>query len=137
MATQIFVNLPVKDLEKSKAFFASMGYSFNEQFTDEKAACLILGENIFVMLLVEEFFKSFIKKDIADASKFTEVINAFSVESREKVNELATKALAAGATEYSEPQDHGWMYSRAFQDLDGHLWEAVFTDMSAFPATEG
>lgn len=137
MATQIFVNLPVKDLEKSKAFFASMGFSFNEKFTDEKAACLIIGENIFAMLLVEEFFRSFIKKDIADASKFAEVINAFSVESKEKVIELADKALAAGATQYSEPQDYGWMYSRAFQDLDGHLWEVVFTDMNALAAAQG
>ncbi|PWV51488.1 VOC family protein [Chitinophaga sp. S165] len=137
MATQIFVNLPVKDLEKTKAFFSAMGFSFNEQFTDEKAACLIIGENIFAMLLMEDFFRSFIKKDIADASKFAEVINAFSVETKERVNELVDKALAAGAVAYSEPQDYGWMYSRAFQDLDGHLWEVVFTDMSAFPATEG
>jgi uncharacterized protein len=136
MATQIFVNLPVKDLEKSKAFFSSMGFAFNEQFTDEKAACLIIGENIYAMLLVEEFFRSFIKKDIADASKFAEVINAFSVDSKDKVIELADKALAAGATQYSEPQDYGWMYSRNFQDLDGHLWEVVYTDMSAIPATE-
>jgi predicted lactoylglutathione lyase len=136
MATQIFVNLPVKDLEKSKAFFSSMGFAFNEQFTDEKAACLIIGENIYAMLLVEEFFRSFIKKDIADASKFAEVINAFSVDSKDKVIELADKALAAGATQYSEPQDYGWMYSRNFQDLDGHLWEVVYTDMSAMPATE-
>lgn len=136
MATQIFVNLPVKDLEKSKAFFSSMGFAFNEQFTDEKAACLIIGENIFAMLLVEEFFRSFIKKDIADASKFAEVINAFSVDSKDKVNELADKALAAGASQYSEPQDYGWMYSRNFQDLDGHLWEVVYTDMTAIPAAE-
>lgn len=136
MATQIFVNLPVRDLEKSKAFFSSMGFAFNEQFTDEKAACLIIGENIFAMLLVEEFFRSFIKKDIADASKFAEVINAFSVDSKDKVNELADKALAAGASQYSEPQDYGWMYSRNFQDLDGHLWEVVYTDITAIPAAE-
>lgn len=136
MATQIFVNLPVRDLEKSKAFFSSMGFAFNEQFTDEKAACLIIGENIFAMLLVEEFFRSFIKKEIADASKFAEVINAFSVDSKDKVNELADKALAAGASQYSEPQDYGWMYSRNFQDLDGHLWEVVYTDITAIPAAE-
>lgn len=136
MATQIFVNLPVKDLEKSKAFFSSMGFAFNEQFTDEKAACLIIGENIYAMLLVEEFFRSFIKKDIADSSKFAEVINAFSVDSKDKVNELADKALAAGASQYSEPQDYGWMFSRNFQDLDGHLWEVVYTDMTAIPAAE-
>lgn len=137
MATQIFVNLPVKDLEKSKAFFSALGFSFNEQFTDEKAACLIIGENIYAMLLVEEFFKSFIKKDIADSSKFAEVINAFSVDTKEQVNELADKALAAGAIQYSEPQDYGWMYSRAFQDLDGHLWEVMYSDLSAIPTSEG
>jgi predicted lactoylglutathione lyase len=137
MATQIFVNLPVKDLDRSKAFFSALGFSFNEQFTDEKAACLIIGENIYAMLLVEEFFKSFIKKDIADSSKFAEVINAFSLDSKEQVNELADKALAAGAVQYSEPQDYGWMYSRAFQDLDGHLWEVLFSDLSAIPASEG
>lgn len=136
MATQIFVNLPVKDLEKSKAFFSALGFEFNKQFTDEKAACLIIGENIYAMLLMEDFFRSFIKKDIADASKFAEVINAFSVDSKEKVNELAEKASAAGAVEYNEPQDYGWMYSRAFQDLDGHLWEVVYSDLSALPATQ-
>lgn len=137
MATQIFVNLPVKDLEKSKAFFSALGFSFNEQFTNEKGACLIIGENIYAMLLVEEFFKSFIKKDIVDSSKFAEVINVFSLDSKEQVNELADKALAAGASQYIEPQDYGWMYSRAFQDLDGHLWEVMHADLSAMPASEG
>ncbi|SHN11062.1 VOC family protein [Chitinophaga sp. CF418] len=136
MATQIFMNLSVKDLEKSKAFFSTLGFGFNQQFTNEKGACLIIGENIYAMLLVEEFFKSFIKKDIADSSKFAEVINCFSVDSKEKVNELADKALAAGALQYSEPQDYGWMYSRAFQDLDGHLWEVMYADLSAMPTME-
>jgi predicted lactoylglutathione lyase len=130
MATQIFVNLPVKDLEKSKAFFSALGFGFDANFTNEQGACLVIGENIYAMLLVEDFFRSFIKKDIADASKTTEVINAFSVESKDKVNEIADKALAAGAFLYSEPQDYGWMYSRAFQDLDGHLWEVMFSDPS-------
>lgn len=132
MATEIFVNLPIKDLEKTKAFFSKLGFSFNEQFTDEKAACMIIGDNIYAMLLKEEFFRTFIKKDIADASKYAEVINAFSVESREKVDELADKALAAGGTQYNDPQDYGWMYSRTFQDLDGHLWEVLHADMNAF-----
>lgn len=130
MATQIFVNLPVKDLEKSKSFFSQLGFSFDPQFTNEQGACLIIGENIYAMLLVEEFFKSFIRKGIADSSKTAEVINAFSVESKERVNELADKALAAGAVQYSDPQDYGWMYSRAFEDLDGHLWEVLFADPS-------
>jgi len=132
MATQIYVNLPVKDLGRSKDFFGKLGFSFNQQFSNEDGACLVLGENIFVMLLTEKFFRTFIKKDIADASKVTEVINAFSVDNKAQVDEIATKAVSAGALEYNEAQDHGWMYSRAFQDLDGHLWEVVYTDLSKF-----
>jgi predicted lactoylglutathione lyase len=131
MATQIFVNLPVKDLSKSKMLFEKIGFSFDPKFTNEEAACLILGENIYAMLLVEDFFRTFMKKEITDTSRTAEVINAFSVESKEKVNEIADKALAAGAEEYSEPQDHGWMYSRSFQDIDGHLWEVLFADPTA------
>ncbi|MBW8684529.1 VOC family protein [Chitinophaga rhizophila] len=134
MVKEIFVNLPVKDLDKSKAFFTAIGFTFNAQFTNEQGACLVLSENIYAMLLVEEFFSTFIKKGIADASKVTEVINAVSVESKEKVHEVVDKALAAGAVAYNEPQDHGWMYSRAFQDLDGHLWEVLYSDPTAFPA---
>jgi uncharacterized protein len=133
MIKQIFVNLPVKDLNKTMAFFKSLGFSFDPTFTDENAACLILGENLYVMLLVEKFFKSFIKKNIADSSRDTEVINAVAVESRNEVDEIAQKAIKAGGKTYSEPQDHGWMYSRAFEDLDGHLWEVVYMDMTQLP----
>ncbi len=128
MSTKIFVNLPVKDLRKTAEFWKNLGYSFNKQFTDEKSVCLIIGKDIYVMLLIDVFFKTFIKKEIADSSKVTESIIALSAESREKVDELVEKAYKAGGISYIEPQEHGWMYSRSFQDLDGHLWEVVWMD---------
>ncbi len=132
MATNnIFVNLPVKDLNRTKEFFSKVGFEFNPQFTNEQAACLVISENIYAMLLTEEFFQSFIqntKKEIADATKHTEVIVALSAESREEVNVLVNRALEAGATHYNEPVDHGFMYSWSFQDPDGHLWEIVYMD---------
>lgn len=133
MATQIFINLPVKDLKRSKDFFSALGFSFNPQFSDDKAACLILGENIFSMLLTEPFFQTFTKKEISDASKSTEVLIAIDVESREEVDEMVNKAVAAGGTTYMDGQDHGWMYQRSFADPDGHQWEILYTDESALP----
>ena len=126
MATKIFVNLPVKDLDKSKAFFAALGYTFNPQFTDANAACMVISEDIFTMLLVEPFFKGFIDKEIVDAHKSTEVLLALSTDSREGVDDLANKAVAAGGKEPRAAQDHGFMYSRSFSDLDGHIWEIVW-----------
>ena len=131
MSTKIFVNLPVKDLNKTKEFFTKLGYTFNPQFTDDKAACMVISEDIFAMLLVEKFFKTFIKKEIADASKTTEVITCLSAESRQHVDDLVKKAVEAGGTIYKEPQDHGFMYGHAFQDLDGHLWEIMWMDPAA------
>lgn len=131
MATKIFVNLPVKDLEKSKAFFSALGYSINEQFTNEQAASIVISDDIYVMLLTETFFKTFTKKAIADAGATTEVINCLSAESREAVDELVQKAMAAGGAVPNEPQDHGFMYAHGFEDIDGHLWEVVFMDPSA------
>lgn len=131
MGTKIFVNLPVKDLTRSVEFFTRLGYKFNPQFTDEKATCMIIAEDIFVMLLLEEFFKSFIKKEIADTTKSTESIICLSADSREKVDEMVNKAVGAGGTIYKEPQDHGFMYGHAYQDLDGHLWEIMWMDPSA------
>ena len=125
MAKQIFVNLPVKDLKRSVSFFTSLGYAFNPQFTDENATCMIVGDNIFVMLLVEPFFKTFTKKAVADATKSTEVLVCLSCDSRAEVDDLVRKARAAGATTPREPQDHGFMYQHGYQDLDGHLWELV------------
>jgi predicted lactoylglutathione lyase len=131
MATQIFVNLPVKDLNKSIVFFTQLGFTFNPQFTDETATCMIVSADIFVMLLTEEKFKTFTPKEICDARKYTEVLVAFSSESREKVDEMVRKAVAAGGTTYNQPQDHGFMYGHGFQDLDGHIWELFYMEPSA------
>jgi predicted lactoylglutathione lyase len=128
MATQIFVNLPVKDLKRSVSFFTALGYRFNPQFTDENATCMIVGENIFVMLLVESFFKTFTKKAICDATKNTEVLVCLSCDSRAEVDALVKKAVAAGATTPAAAQDHGFMYQHGYQDLDGHLWELVYME---------
>jgi uncharacterized protein len=131
MSTQIFVNLPVKDLNKSADFFTQLGYEFNPQFTDENATCMLVGENIFVMLLVEKYFKTFTPKEICDATKSTEVLVCLSSESRTDVDAMVAKAIAAGGTTYKEPQDHGFMYGHGFQDLDGHIWEIAFMEPSA------
>lgn len=131
MQTQIFVNLPVKELNKSVEFFKKLGYSFNPQFTDETAACMIISESIFAMLLTEEKFSSFTPKKIADASKSTEVITCLSAESKDKVNDIVDKAIAAGGTETRESQDYGFMFGRSFNDLDGHIWEIMWMDMNA------
>lgn len=131
MATKMFVNLPVKDLTRSVAFFTALGYKFDPQFTDEKATCMIVGEDNYVMLLVEEFFQTFTKKKVGDARSATEVIITLSADSRQDVNELVDKALASGGTSEADPQDHGWMYGRGFCDPDGHHWEIMYMDMSA------
>jgi predicted lactoylglutathione lyase len=129
---QIFVNLPVKNLEKSKAFFAALGYTFNEQFTDANAACMVIQEgSIHAMLLVEDFFKTFTDKSLTDTSKSTEVLLCLSCESRAEVDELVTKAVAAGGTVPRAPQDYGFMYGHGFQDIDGHLWELSYMDPNA------
>ncbi|QIP86590.1 VOC family protein [Streptomyces sp. Tu 2975] len=131
MAQMIFVNLPVKDLEASKAFWGKLGYSFNPQFSDESGACLVFSDTVFAMLLTEARFKDFTKKDIADAATSTEVILALSADSREKVDELVDAALAAGGSPSNDPQDYGFMYGRSFQDPDHHLWEVVWMDVEA------
>jgi predicted lactoylglutathione lyase len=137
MAKQIFVNLPVKDLTKSMDFFKGLGFSFNMQFTDQNAACLVLGENLYVMLLTEPFFKTFTNKEICDSSAYTEVLIAIDVDAREKVDEMVNKAVSSGGSIYREPQDYGWMYQNAFSDPDGHQWEVVFMDTSQIPANTG
>lgn len=133
MATKIFVNLPVKDLEKSKSFFTGLGFSFNPQFTDEKAGSLVIGENIFAMLLSENYFQTFTRKKISDAKTSTEVLIAIDANSREEVKQMIAKAKELGAEIYAEPQDHGWMYQHSFADLDGHQWEIVYMDESQLP----
>ena len=135
MATvnQIFVNLPVKDLKKSIAFFTTVGFTFNPQFTDENATCMIINENIFAMLLTEQFFSTFISKEIGKPHKAAQSIMALAVSSRQEVDELTDKAIAAGGNQYKETQDQGFMYGRNFEDPDGHLWEVFFMDMNALP----
>ena len=133
MHNQIFVNLSVKDLDRSVAFFKQLGYSFNPKFTDENATCLILGDNCFVMLLVEPFFQSFTKKTLVDASKQVESLIAVSLPGRAEVDALADKAAAAGATMH-EPKDYGFMYQRSYDDLDGHTWEVFYMDPDADPS---
>lgn len=133
MATQIFVNLPVKDLNKSVDFFTKLGYTFNAQFTNEQATCMIISDTIYVMLLVEPFFQTFSTKEIADATKVVESIICLSAESREAVDEILSKAVDAGASTPKDKIDYGWMYSGSFQDIDGHLWEYAWMDPNGMP----
>ena len=133
MATQIYVNLPVRNLDRSIEFFTALGYTFNPQFTDKNATCMVVSDSIYVMLLVEPFFKTFTPKPIADARSATEVILAVSCESKGAVDEMVRKAVAAGATTPMPAQDHGFMYQHGYQDPDGHLWELVYMEPSAAP----
>ena len=131
MAQKIFVSLPVRDLKNSMDFFGKLGFTFNAQFTDETAACMVIGEDIYVMLLSEKKFKTFTPKQIYDATKSTEVLVCLSCESRAKVDEMVRKAVDAGGTTYKQPEDHGFMYGHGFQDLDGHIWELIYMEPSA------
>ena len=131
MARKMFVNLPVKDLKKSIGFFTKLGFTFNPQFSDETATCMIVSEDIFVMLLTHDKFKSFTPKAICDATKSTEVLVCLSCESRENVDDMVRQAVDAGGTTYNQPQDHGFMYGHGFQDLDGHIWELINMRSSA------
>jgi predicted lactoylglutathione lyase len=133
MSKKIFVNLPVKDLGKSMAFFKALGYSFNPQFTDEKTgAGMIVSEDIYAMLLTHEKFKAFTPRRICDAHESTEVLLCLSCDSRAEVDDLVSKAVAAGGATYNEPQDHGFMYAHGYSDLDGHIWELVYMEPGAF-----
>lgn len=131
MSTKIFVNLPVKDLNRSIDFFKRLGFTFNPQFTDETATCMVVSEDIFVMLLTHDKFKTFTPKEICDATKSTEVLVCLSLESRERVGEMVRKAVAAGGSTYNDPKDYGFMYAHGFQDLDGHIWELIYMEPSA------
>ena len=128
---KIFVNLAVEDLDRSVEFFTKLGFTFDPRFTDDTATCMIVSDEAFVMLLVEDRFKDFIKKDVADATSQTEAIVALSAKSRDEVDGLADKALEVGGSPASDPIDEGFMYARSFQDPDGHLWELVWMDPSA------
>ena len=128
---QLFVNLAVDDLDRSVAFFTALGFSFDPRFTDETATSMIVGENAYVMLLTKSKFAEFAKKPIVDASSQTEVLLAVSAASREGVDELAEAALASGGADANDPIDYGFMYSRSFEDPDGHVWEVVWMDEAA------
>lgn len=133
MPQQIFVNMHVKDLAKSKAFFEALGYTFNPQFTDENAGCMVISDTIFCMLLTTGHMERFVPKGktIADASKTTETLLALSADSKDAVNAIYAKAIAAGATECRPAEDHGFMYGRSFNDLDGHIWEVFWFNAEA------
>ncbi len=130
-SSKIFINMAVKNLEKTKNFFTKLGYSFDPKFSDKNAICLVINEHIYAMLLLPHFLQKFIKKkEVIDSKKSTETILALSVESREKVDEMMEKVIGAGGREYKEPEDLGFMYGRSFEDLDGHLWEFFYMDES-------
>jgi len=133
MKTNMYLNLPVRDLAKSTAFFERLGFTINPQFTGETATSMVVNEHIYIMLLQEEFFKTFTKKTISDAHKSTEMLIGLSAETKDEVNKLVDAALNAGGISYNEAMDHGWMYQRSFADLDGHQWEIFYMDLNAMP----
>ena len=122
---QIFVNIGTKDLKRANAFFTALGYSFNPQYSDEKATCMVVSESIYVMVLTDQYFQTFSPKPVADASKTAETIICLSCETRAEVDEIVKKAVKAGGKTYNEPKDHGFMYQHGFQDPDGHIWEYI------------
>ena len=134
MSRKLFVNLPVKELDRSVRFFTALGFSFNAHFTDETATCMIVSESSFVMLLTEEKFRQFTPKQLCDTKQATEVLLCLSAESRAEVDQLVAKAVAAGGSLYKEPIDFGFMYGHSFQDPDGHQWEVMFMEPEAIPS---
>lgn len=133
MIRSLFVNLPVRDLPRTRAFWTALGFGFNARFSNEQAACLVINEHIQAMLLTEPFFQGFTKLPVADASKATEVLLALSCDGRAEVEALVTRAVAAGATTPNAPVDHGFMFQHGFTDLDGHQWEVFWMDEAAAP----
>ena len=134
MARMMFVNLAIQDMARSQAFYRALGFEFNPQFTNEQGACMVVEpDHSYVMLLVKPFFQTFTKKQVVDAREATEVLVALSCASRAEVDALVDKALAAGGRLAREPQDHGFMYSQAFEDPDGHVWEPFWMDPAAAP----
>ena len=134
---KIFVNLPVRDLERSKSFFAELGFAFNPQFTDDKAACMVVSQEAYVMLLKEPFFKTFTKKEICDTTRYTEGLFALSCDTRSEVDEMVRKAVANGGRRAMDPIDHGFMYGSSFYDPDGHHWEVLWMDPGAIVKPAG
>jgi uncharacterized protein len=133
MGRKIFVNLPTQNLDQAIEFFTQLGFAFNPQFTDETATCMIVSDDIYVMLLTNDKFKTFTPKPICDATKSTEVLVCLSCDSREEVDSLVSKAVSGGGSTYNDPQDHGFMYAHGFQDLDGHIWELMYMEPGAIP----
>ena len=133
MPSKVFINLPVKNLAKSMDFFQNLGFFFNPQFTDEKAGCMVVSDSIFVMLLTDTYFKSFIDTEICDAHNATEVLIALDAASADEVKQFINKAESLGGKIYSQANDHGFMYQHSIADLDGHKWEMAYVDMSQFP----
>lgn len=131
MSRKIFVNLPVTDLEKSRQFFQSLGFGFNEQYCDSTAACVVVSDDIYVMLLTTDKFRSFSPNPVADAGKTTEVLTALSCQSQQEVDDLVSKAVSNGGRRYNDPKDYGFMYQHGFQDPDGHVWELVSMNSEA------
>ncbi|MPS65426.1 MULTISPECIES: VOC family protein [unclassified Chryseobacterium] len=129
---QIYVNLPVKDIEKTKEFWTNVGFSINEQITDEKAVCVMLNDNIQVMFLTEEFFETFSERPVPKGDT-TQVLVAIGLDSREEVDQVVNAAVANGAYQQEEPQDHGWMYQNSFWDINGHGWNVIYADPSQLP----
>ena len=128
---KIFVNLAVRDLKRSMDFFAALGFEFNPQFTDEKAACMVISDEAFVMLLHQPFFQTFTRRALSDPMKQTEALYALSCSSRAEVDKMVKKAIAAGGQPAMDPQDHGFMYASSFYDVDGHHWEVLWMDPAA------
>lgn len=133
MKTKIFLNLAVKDLNRAVSFFNELGFSTDPKFTNDKGACIVISENIYVMILVKEFYQTFTEKQICDSTTTSEVLISLSMESRKKVDEIIEKAVKAGGTDYQEAKDYGWMYQRTFLDIDGHHWEVFYMDESQIP----
>lgn len=130
---QIFVNLPVKDIQKTKEFWTAIGFLVNEQISDERAVCIVLNDNISVMFLTEEFFQTFSERPVPKGDT-TQVLVAIGLDSREEVDQVVNTAVANGAYQHEEPQDHGWMYQNSFWDINGHGWNVIFADPSQIPA---
>jgi len=130
--SHIYVNLPVKDIAKTKEFWTQLGFKINEQISDEKAVCVILNENMFVMFLTEEFFQTFSERPVPKGDT-TQVLITIGLNSREEVDNVVNTAVANGATQHEEAQDHGWMYQNSFWDINGHGWNVMFTDISQIP----
>lgn len=134
---QIYVNLHVKDVKRSMDFFSGLGFAFDMRFTDEnQAACLVIGENIYAMLLKEDYLKTFTKKEVVDTSKYAQLTVAISAESRAQVDEIVNKAVSLGGKLYTDPQDHGFFYQWGFEDPDGHIWEIGYMDMEKLSAMQ-